>query len=776
MAGSPPTSVDASRFYALTGFIGRKAELSAASDVFASSRLVTLTGTGGIGKTRLAREMASSVADHSTDGSWFIDLSPVAREADVAEAVVAGMGLSAAPTGGAEHQLRTQLMNKSTMLVLDNCEHVLAGCRTLVSSLLAVAPELRILATSREPLGLVGERLVVVRPLEFPSNTAGLTAAEARQYDAVALLERRAAAVNDQFALTDENADIAAELCARLDGLPLAIELAVARLRTLTIEQLLDRLHDRFAILSKGDPTASPHHQTLRSLVSWSYDLCSDDERILWHRLSAFAGGADLEAVENVCAAEPLNRTRALDALDGLVSKSILMADANTDPVRYRFLETLREFGREAFNGSEDLASTQGRHAAHYRDFATRAARGFFSDRQQDWMSRVASERPNLGVAFDYLRQQEAEGCEDALRLASSLRFYWTTRQLREGRRWLEEALNECPDACRARCDALWAVAWVASLQGEAAKAKSYLAEARSIADEIGADDVLPQIETWRGTAHLFSGDLEEARCSFENAAVGHRKSRNHEGLLMSLFQLGITRLLLDDHEAGLEACSEALSESERCGESWARSYTYWVLAHAAWVTGHHEQAKAHVLESLRIKRGFNDGVGTALVLSVLASVAADEPDPEFAAQVLGIASSQWDHLGTGIDAFGPQMARTYAPAAERAQSVLGADRYRKLFEEGRSLDADAWYHFLTDGTSSEAEANDGHWASLTGREREVATLLAQGMSNRDIAAQLVLSPRTVEGHVQHLLAKLGLRSRAEGAVWAASKVRGQQL
>lgn len=753
----------------LTSFIGRSAELSAVQDLISSCRLVTLTGAGGIGKTRLACEVGARVSADYRDGLHFVDLTPLRDGAGVAEAVVAGLGLTAARSGGAEQQLRQHLAEREALLVLDNCEHVIDHARGLVTSLLAVAPHVRILATAREPFGVSGERTVVVRPLQLPDSSTLHPLERLRQFDSIALLEQRASAVNDRFVLNDKNIATAVKLCQRLDGLPLAIELAAARLRTFTLEQVLNRLDDRFAILAKGDPTAAPHHQTLRALVHWSYELCSAEEQLLWRRFATFAGGADLEAVEAVCGADPLKGAGVVDALDGLVTKSILLMEPDGFAGRYRLLETLRDFGRER---ADDDAEDGGprRHAQYYLGLAVRAGRGLFDEAHGDWMARIAADRANLAVAFKHLLG--SGDVDGGLRMASALRFYWTTRELREGRRWLEDALRGKCASQHARGEALWSAAWVTALQGDAVAATTYLTESRAIADQLHDDRMASHVATWQGTVALFSGELDVATTLFQKALAGHREHGDREGLLMTLFQSAIASVLQGDHDNARSAYVEALAASRSYGERWARSYALWAMAYDAWTRKDLEVAHTCALDSIRLKDELDDGLGIALVVSLLAAVTADKGDARGAARLLGVGSALWAALGTSVAAFGPQLARTATYALDKAGAALGEAKLLELQADGAALAPNEWLGVVLGDSDAGAAGAAASSENLTARESEVAALLGQGLSNRDIASELVLSPRTVEGHVQHILAKLEVRSRTEAAVVLAERRR----
>ena len=773
---------------AATTFVGRGAELAGARDLLAAYRLTTLTGPGGVGKTRLALELASAVAPAFPDGVWLVELANLRDPADVGEAAVAALGIGGAAPTGALVQLSTYVSGRTLLLVLDNCEHVLAGCQALADRLLRAAPDLRILTTSRQPLGLAGEHVVDVHPL--PTPTEGLSLTEARRVAALALLEDRARAGSPGFALTEDNLAAAARLCARLDGVPLAIELAAARLRALSVEQLLARLGDRFATLTGGDPTAGPRHRTLRAMVEWSADLCSAGERTMWARASVFAGGFDLEAAEAVCVLpeadpeprprptgnllpeadpEPRHPSEALDLVDRLVAKSILSAEPEGDRFRYRMLETLAEYGREslAASGHEPLIKNQ--HAEHYTRAALTAARGFWTGEQQRWLQRTRAEHANLVVAFEHMisSPDSDAGPSGALRLATALRFYWVIGgSLREGRRWLERALDATAEDPALRAEALWSCAWVAVLLGDYPAAQRRLDECDNLTARHDLTSAAAHTATWRGTLELFSGDLARALAQFERAATAHAQAGDVEGRLMTLFQLGITASLLGEGSRARQACAEAIELAGTVGETFAGSYAYWVLAHDAWSDGRLDEAEAHAHRCLELKYEVSDTIGIPLVAEVLSGVAVSRGDVARGARLLGVANAIWEAGGTRINAFGPQLAAVHHRSAAGALAALGEQAFNEAFESGRLAPPDRARMLLLgeEPTVHDKPTTD---ESLTAREWEVAELISRGMSNREIAGALVLSARTVEGHVQRILNKLGFRSRVEIGVWA---------
>ena len=747
---------------------GRQRELASARELFASTRLVTLTGPGGVGKTALSAALSAKLDRAFRDGVWFVELGAQRSSDTVAEAVVTQIGLSAPASVDAEEQLRRHVADRSMLLILDNCEHVLPGCRRLVSALLAASAELRVLATSREPLGIRGERVVAVRPLEIPPNHRGLTADELCEYPAAAMLKARAKAVNDQFEITDRTAAEIAQLCTYLDGMPLAIELAAMRLRSLSVHELLTHIDDRFALLTSGDPTAAPHHRSLDALVRWSYDLCSSTEQLLWERMAVFSGSVDLPTIRAVCGLPPLQGTKLFDALDGLVSKSIVLTETTHGDMRYRFLETLREFGRAQAGAGEDYGRVRRAHTEYYRTWASRAAENFFGPRQLDMVQRWESDLTDLELAFDHLLHA-APGSHGALELAADLRFFWMNGHLREGRRWLERALANDMTVCAERGNALWAAGWIEALHGETHTARELLDEADTIARKIGDPRIAARAATWTGLAALITGDFEVSRSSLEMAYTAHLEHADAEGLLMTLFLLGFVRSISGDHVGATDAGREAVERSERLGDTWGRSYSLWMLGFDAWTRQDLDVAEEYAEQSLTLRWDYHDDFGSAVVLDLMAGIALDDGDPKKAAKLLGVVAELLAIVDTEVPGM---LGSRYQAIKSAVQDRLGDDLFARHHDIGRRLDRGQRMRLAlgpvaavpSDPTDTVAAAG-----LLTPRETEVAALLAEGLSNRAIAGKLVLSPRTVEVHVEHILAKLSVKSRTEAGLWAAA-------
>jgi predicted ATPase/DNA-binding CsgD family transcriptional regulator len=748
---------------AVTSFVGRRREIGQVRARLATSRLVTLTGAGGVGKTRLAAEAAADARRAFPDGVWFVDLAALTEDGRVASAVAGALAIRDQSARPALDRLTEFLTDRQALIVLDNCEHVLDACATLADAVLRRAAGVRVLATSRQSLGIDGEHVVPVAPLPVPPGHS-IPLPQLSRIESVALLADRAAAVAPDFAVTDENSEAVARLCARLEGIPLAIELAATRLRTLSIDQLLQRLEDRFAVLSLGSRIAAPRQRTLRATVDWSYGLCTPAEQRLWARLSVFTGGFDLDAAEIVCAGDGLDRAGILDLVDQLATQSLVTRRG----ARFGMLETIREYGlsRLAEFGEQD--TLRRRHRDYYLDMAVRGERHWCGPGQEDTLARARAEHGNLRAAFEEFLT-DPDGAEPALTLAAALRWHWSADGLiSEGREWLERALAlPAPDG-RARADALWVGAWVPLLQGDQETSRQRLAECRRVAAAIGDPVPAAHAASQAGTANLFRGDMPAAVAEFQAAVDALETAGETAGVLHAQFQLAITLTHCGQHERAAAIARRAIDVGEARGEHLSQSYARWVLAFDTWRRGDPEQARELVLAALSLQAGFRDAVGAGLMIETAAWIAGSAGRPERAAQLLGTAHSIWRSIGTHVGVFGPPLGVHHDRCVADATRALRPAGYRAAFDQGvQSTVEDAIRYALHQPAAAPAEPT-GPEPALTRRERQIADLVAEGLSNRAIAQRLVLSTRTVDGHVQNLLAKLGFSSRSQVAAWAA--------
>ncbi|MGY1495855.1 ATP-binding protein [Streptomyces sp. QTS52] len=736
----------------LTGFVGRQRDVAEVRRLLGEARLVTLTGAGGVGKTRLAIEAASAAREGFPDGVWMADLASVQDPSEVAGTVAMALGGLELGLRPVPEHLASYLSGRQVLLVLDNCEHVIDACAGLAQSLLSNAPGLHVLATSRHMLAIPAERLFTVHPLP--------------QADAVELLRDRAAAMGPKSRLTDARSPACARLCAELDGLPLAIELAAARLRTLSVEQMVDRLADRFGLLTHGNRLGPPRQRNLKAMIDYSYELCDPAERLTWQRLSVFTGSFSLDAAEGVCSGDGLAPDEVMDLLDRLVGQSIVLAtDKQGHHARYRLLESLREYGLERLAESGEEQLLRGRHRDFFLALAQRIDGDWFGPQQADNMARLRADHGNLRSVLRYGADPQA-----TLAMVTALRFHWVLGGfLGEGRRQLERALAAAPEPTPARAGALSCGAWVALSQGDFVVADRWLTEAEKLGDDLGLPSVMAWVETLRASLATRQEHWAEAHVRAEAALAAQRALRDGPGEVYALLVLGFLRILLRDPHA-TQTCEEALTATEDHGDLMGRGYALWLLGWDAWTRGDLEAGTRFARSSLDAGRSFSDYHGTAQQLELLACLTADGGNHIEAARLLGAATAMLRELGTDLAAVNPAAARSRREREKAVVRALGPHAYADAFDEGagystpaRSID----YALGTDGTRPGADTAPGTATTpLTQREKQVAALVAQGRSNQQIASALSLSARTVEFHVKNILAKLAFGRRAQIAAW----------
>ncbi|HKN54125.1 MAG TPA: LuxR C-terminal-related transcriptional regulator [Amycolatopsis sp.] len=751
----------------LSSFVGRRREVAEVSRSLPAVRLLTLTGTGGVGKTRLALRVATQASREFTDGVWLVELAAL-RDAELLDRTVAdAVGLhnhSASPT---REVLKGHLRDKKLLLVLDNCEHLVARCAALTAELLSAAPGLRILATSRHALRTRGEHVRVVTPLPLP-DPEWASAEGVLHNEAIRLFTERAEAVLPGFEVTAGNYAAVAGICRRLEGLPLAIELAAARLRVLSPEQLLEGLDDRFRLLSTGYRDVQPRHRTLRAMIEWSYRLCSPTEQTFWARASVFADGFDLEAAEAVCTWEGVAAEHVLDLVTGLVDKSILVRQDSDDGVRYRLLDSLREYGWDAVATTGEQTALQRRFRDHCVRLAERGEAEWFGRTQVAVFHRTRREHANLRAALEFCLSTSGES-QTGLRLVTALNFYWLgCGCVAEGRHWLERALTYDPTPTRARAVALWIDAQLAFVQGDIPAAVTATQECWDWAEARDDRTVLAYATYMRGSAARFAGDFAPARALVEEALLRWEElgELNSTVILAYCVLIGIVNFQ-DDLTYAAEAGSQAIAICEDHGDEWSRACVLHALTLTELMRGDLAQAARHTKESLRVIRRFNDNFGAAQRLARLAWIAGKSGHQEQAAVLLGAARQTWPLYG-GRPLYGlPEFLAAHDECEREARHALGEAAFGAAFQRGTEFDLDQAIGYALGEHRDRPRTASGPGFTLTSREREIVALVAQGLSNKEIAARLVISQRTAEGHVHRILSKLGFTKRTQLAAWA---------
>ncbi|WP_405765323.1 ATP-binding protein [Streptomyces sp. NBC_01538] len=748
----------------LTSFVGRQREVAEIRRLLRTARLVTLTGTGGVGKTRLALRVGELSREAFPDGVWVVDLAPVRDPSMVAATTLGALRLPDHGTRSALELLTHHLARHRALIVLDNCEHLTDASASLATALLSACPGLRVLTTSRRTLRVVGENVHVLAPL-------------AADGEAVELLQDRATAVRPGFSITDANRAQAVRLCTELDGLPLAIELAAARLRSFTLEVTMERLTDRFALLTGSSRTAPPRHHSLRGTVEWSYELCTAAERLLWNRLAVFRGGFGLDAAEEVCAGDGIAPAGVLDLLDRLVAQSVVSTCDRDGLTRYQLPEILREYGYARLSES-DRRRLLRRHRDFFLTLAERLALRWYGPGQQEALGRLRAEHANLRMALEFSNgSPDNDGDSDAgvdlgadaqagLALAAALRFHWCANGLLgEGRQQLDRALAAAPEPTLSRARALSAAAYLALLQADPATAQSRLDEVERLGHQLENPSVRAHAQGLRGTSALLADRPEQALAHFEEALAIHRGARETVEPLFWLFQIAIAQSRLADPRAA-DTGRRAVALAQAHGERHCRSYALLALGYELWARGDAEQALPHIQAALEILRDFNDFIATSRALELLAWIAASRGAHHRSALLLGAVSA----LARSVDiAPGAEYAEHHARCAEAVAAALGRAAYLKALADGSRHDSPAQAIHLAlqrEPAPADSAVSAGIVKPLSRREEEVSELVARGMTNRQIAAALNLSPRTVDRHVENILTKLGLCRRAQIAAW----------
>ncbi|MFJ3219423.1 ATP-binding protein [Kitasatospora sp. NPDC086801] len=679
----------------VTGFVGRQRELAELAGLLAGARLVTVTGPGGVGKSRLALRAAARATGAFPDGTWLVEVAPVQDPLLLGHAVLEALRLTDGTARPPLDVLTERLSGRRLLLVLDGCEHLVQACADLADALLRALPGLRVLTTSRAALRASGEHLLTLAPLPVgpppgsPPGPGGLP-------DAVRLFAERARAVLPSFAVTEANAEAVSMLCRRLDGIPLAVELAAGRLRALSVEQITARLDDRFRLLTGGSRTALPRHRALRTTVGWSHELCTAQERLLWARLSVFAGSFDLEAAEYVCAGDGLEAEDVLDPLDELVGKSVVLREDSAFGVRFRLLDTLREYGGQWLRATGEEQRLLRRHRDWYLGVATWGEVEWFGPRQAETAERTELAHTNLRAALEFCLAEPGEE-QIALLLAGTLWFYWIgCGHLGEGRHWLDRALALDREPTEARAKALWVTGYMATLQGDLETARPALEECRRQALDTGDDRALAYAVHRQGCAALIGDEPDRAAELFEEALWHYRTiGELNSNVVMAMFELGLAYLFQGDLESGELWFGQARELCEEHGEQWAYAYVLYAMAYSHWLDGAVRPARALARESLRLNHLFHDPLGTVLAIDLLALLATEPGGPGAPgdlgeARVLqGAAHRIWRTIGMPFlgsrSFFGP-----HQECAERARAGLTAREYEDCYEAGARLDLDA--------------------------------------------------------------------------------------
>lgn len=680
----------------VSSFIGREREIELLKDQLSSSRLVTVVGAGGTGKTRLALRVAEELHSELEHGAWFVDLAPLGDPAFIPAALAGALRVRERASQPLVQTLAEWMRERSLLLVVDNCEHLLDGVAPLVQRLLAAAPLLRILATSREPLELPGERLHTLHPLELPQQKRIPPAARLLEYDAIRLFVDRARLRREDFELTEDNAPPVVEICRRLDGLPLAIELAAARIRHLSVAEIAERVSNAVSLLSSRMRSVEPRQQTLRALIDWSYELLTPPERLLLRRLSVFAGGFTLKALQEVCASaaseSSLDSGEVEDLLHRLGDRSLVVVEGGgagerRSECRYSLLETVRQYCRERLAEAGETEALSERHAAWCLELVQQADGELQRADQQDWLNRLDTEHDNLRAALDWTVQAASAGtspnaAEQAFRMAVGLwRFWWMRGHLGQGRTWLERVLA-LPDEVfpRLRPRARTGAGSMAWFQGDYEAALRHHTASLEGWAQLGDAPGVASATNNLATVFFARGDLTRARELFAESAAAYRTLKQPLHLGQSLGNMGRMAALLGEYAEARLAVEESLSLlrelGDRVGEASALSNRAFIAA----AEGETTLARELYQQALRIRVELADVLGLAGSLEGLAHLFAKTGEAARAARFLGAAEGHRIEAGTALTV--PERVHHEA-VVTGLQECLGDREFARLFSEG---------------------------------------------------------------------------------------------
>jgi predicted ATPase/DNA-binding CsgD family transcriptional regulator len=742
----------------LTDFVGREDDVAELKHLITTCRLVTLIGIGGIGKTRLALQVAAEVKEQFQDSIWLIEFASLSDPAVVPLLVASPFGIREQAGQSLLTTLIETLQSKRLLLILDNCEHVVAACAPLIASLLQSCAHLHVLVTSREALKVTGERLWWVAPLSFPPLTSLPPLEQLLHTEAVRLFCDRASAVNPRFTITSHNAWAVAQVCHRLDGIPLALELAAARMRMLSVEQLAERLNERFRLLTTGDPTAAPRQQTLQATLDWSYALLSPVEQTVLQRLSVFGGSWTLEAIEGICTDERTTPYDMLDILTQLVNKSLVIAEEYGDTVRYRLLETVQQYAYQQLLEAKGTQRLYMRHWQWYLQFVEHAALHLHSAQQAQWFQALERKEDNFRLALE--RSLEAGEITVAARIACALGHYWVTRsRLSEGRHWYETILAQPQLSAPLRAMVLKHAVEILRFQGEYVRVRSLLEERLALQRTLDASTDQAETLCSLGWTAFYQGDFEEAIRYCQEALLLFQQTKDQPGIAQCLSGLALVATLQGKYSQAESLLQEVIEIRRALHDESTLAHALCAQARVYMRQGKQIQASQACREALTLASTLKQPFGVAYSLEVAAEIANAQGDALRAVHLFGAAHVLRASIGT--------------PLPPSLQAMREHDILSLRVQLGEGLFAQHWAHgeaLSRDQARIEAEemladlphppSPSAYPAGLSQREVEVLRLVAAGLTDAQVAQRLMLSPRTVSTHLRSIYNKLGVTSR----------------
>ncbi|NWJ46743.1 MAG: tetratricopeptide repeat protein [Chloroflexi bacterium] len=761
----------------ISSFIGRQAELAQLKTLVLNQRLVTLTGTGGVGKTRLAIQTAASLADTFPDGVWFVPLATLNDPNLVPEKVASSLGLKETTDNQVVDTLKASMHNKTLLLVLDNCEHLLEECARLSSNILASCPDLRILATSREALMIDGETTLRVPSLpvpalfNLPDNPEQLAG-----YEAVRLFLERARQAVPDFKLNGKTARPVVQICVRLDGIPLALELAAARLRSLTVEQLTERLDDRFRLLSSGNRVALPRQQTLKALVDWSFDLLEEREKVVLRRLAVFSGKWRLVAAEAICSGEYagggiLTTGEVLDTLLELVNKSLVQLEREEGC--YYLLETIRQYSLEKLQEAGEEKTSFRRHRDYYLKWTEAVERELEGPEQLSWKWKLEQEFDNLRAAIGWSIEQGE--MDFAARFAIALHNFWMYSIPIEGIYWLDlihQSIKKQPLAAPLQANLLNRLGILYHNTGRYSLAvechHAALAIWQKLADRVGIARALMDL----GWCYFIQVKLTESRAYAEESLAVARETGDKRSIAAALHLKGITLLHSQRFDEVFPVEEEALALWRELGDAGSLLSSSATLLIIQMQQGHYEEAKSLLAENLLL---LPNPIASGMLGNLLFTIAVkanNRPKGLVQAARLMGKTRDWYLSNYQLQVIPPNVVAFLNPIIEEIRQGLGEERYALETATGQKLTLEEFKALAAeilkpDIPEVQPESDTGYPANLSEREVEVLRLVAQGLSNPEIAEKLVLSRRTVEAHLRSIFNKLDVTSRTAAARFA---------
>ena len=754
-----------------TRFIGREDQIDEIRRLLGSSRLLTLTGAGGCGKTRLALQLAAGLSELYVDGVWLIDLAALTDAELVPQVVAQTIGVRDVPGRAVVDMVADHMRSHVSLLILDNCEHVIGTAARLADVLLRGCPGVTILATSREPLRSPGEITWRVPSLSLPPPVGvSATLDDVLRFESVRLFVDRAQAARPGFTITPANCAAVQDICWRLDGIPLAIELAAARLRVFGIEQIAARLGDRFRLLTAGSRTAMPRQQTLQATVDWSYALLSEAERTVLRRLAVFAGGWTLEAAEAVAAGQAISAGAVLDLLAALVDKSLVVGEHHRGSMRHRLLETIRQYARERLEEAGETEEAQNGHLNWALGLADECEPKLVGPDARAAMDRLEAELDNLRAALECALQSRPDA---ALRLSGVLGWFWWGRDYHsEGRRWLDRALATDGAPTPARMKALHAAGWLAHHQRDLAEARAWLEESLAIARGLGDRASVAWALHCLGRVAYFEKDPALARSLGEQSLAVAHEVGDASLIAWAHHLLGLAAYIADDDPTARVHYERSLAMRRELHFPEGEGILIILLGLVAARQGNLVEARGLYREGLAIVRELLGPWGLAMPLAALAHIAAANGQPGRAVRLGATATRLSDAYQTPLI---PLVEPFLAQGLATARYALAELTYAQAWAEGQAMSLETAIAEalavdiapVTAAAMSEGQAKSTLFGNLTPTELKVLRQLVRGSTTKEIAAELVVAISTVDRHITHIYTKLGARNRAEAAAMA---------